>query len=35
MGISFAARGNYKKPSLHLDAERLKVNIMKGLFEDD
>ncbi len=35
MSISFKARGNYKKPSLHLSGDRLKVNITEGLFGDE
>jgi len=35
MGISFKAYGNYKNPSLHLRSDGLKLNIMRGIFDDE
>ena len=34
-GIAFKVTGNYKKPSLHLTGETLKINIMDAIFKDD
>jgi hypothetical protein len=34
MGISFKAKGNYKRPSLHITGNRLELNIIKGLLDE-
>ena len=35
MGIALKVGGNYKKPSLHITSETLKLNIIEGLFRND
>ena len=35
MGIAFKARGNYKRPSLHISSEMIKLNIMEGIIGDE
>lgn len=35
MGIDFKVKGNYKKPTLHITSDTLKLNIMEGLFGNE
>ena len=32
MRISFKVKGNYKKPSLHIISDRIRLNILEGIF---
>ena len=35
MGIALKVKGSYKKPSLHITANTIKLNILQGLLGDD